>query len=65
MVKQKKWNGQAMSREPKPIISIKEARKFLGEAYDEFTDDEIMGIIYTMTRVVITQLDQLEVPESD
>lgn len=54
-----------MSRETKPIISIKEARKFLGEAYDEFTDDEIMGIIYTMTRVVITQLDQLEVPESD
>lgn len=65
MVKQKHWNGKILSRGTKPIISIKEARKFLGEGHHELTDEEVMGIIYMMTSVVVAQLDQLEVPKND
>ena len=39
------------------IISVKEARKLLGAAYERMVDDEVMGVVCAMSDLSAAVLD--------
>lgn len=63
MAHQNKWNGQILSVSEKPIISVKEARKILGKEYDNVSDDNLMGIIKSLSQIANYYLDSIIVPK--
>lgn len=63
MAHQNKWNGQILSISEKPIISVKEARKILGKEYDNVSDDNLMGIIKSLSKIASYYLDSIRVPK--
>jgi hypothetical protein len=63
MAHQNKWNGQILSISEKPIISVKEARKILGKEYDNVSDDNLMGIIKSLSQIANYYLDSIRVPK--
>lgn len=64
MAHQNKWNGQILSISEKPIISVKEARKILGKEYDNVSDDNLMGIVKSLSQIANYYLDSIRVPKS-
>lgn len=62
---QKTWSGQMMSISEKPIISAGEARKILGKEYRDMTDDNLMGVIISLTKIANYLLDKVKVPKND
>ena len=48
----------------KPIISVKEARKILGYEYRELSDDNLLGVIVSLTKIAQFYLGFLEVPKN-
>lgn len=63
MAHQNKWSGQILSISEKPIISVKEARKILGKEYDNVSDDNLMGIIKSLSKIANYYLDSIRVPK--
>lgn len=63
MAHQNKWSGQILSISEKPIISVKEARKILGKEYSDVSDDNLMGIIKSLTQIANYYLDSIKVPK--
>ncbi|MCA9313190.1 hypothetical protein KDA08_02580 [Candidatus Saccharibacteria bacterium] len=63
MAHQNRWSGQILSISEKPIISVKEARKILGKEYDNVSDDNLMGIIKSLTQIANYYLDVVRVPK--
>lgn len=63
MAHQNRWSGQILSISEKPIISVKEARKILGKEYDNLSDDNLMGIIKSLTQIANYYLDAIRVPK--
>lgn len=63
MAHQNKWNGQILSISEKPIISVKEARKILGKEYINVSDDNLMGIIKSLSQIANYYLDAIQVPK--
>ena len=64
MPRQKSWDGQVLSMSEKPIISVKEARKILGYEYRELSDDNLLGVIVSLTKIAQFYLGFLEVPKN-
>ncbi len=62
---QKTWSGQMLSISEKPIISIGEVRKILGKEYRNMSDDNLMGVIISLTKIANYLLDKVKVPKSD
>lgn len=65
MPRQQTWSGRVLSISNKPIISIKEARKILGKEYKQLTDDNLSGVIMSMTKIAQFYLGLLEVPKNN
>ena len=63
MAHQNKWNGRILSISEKPIISVKEARKILGKEYINVSDDNLMGIIKSLSQIANYYLDAIKVPK--
>ena len=53
-----------MSISEKPIISTKEARKVLGKDYDELSDEHLMGVIVSLSKIADYFLGMVKVPEN-
>jgi hypothetical protein len=64
MPRQQTWSGRVLFTSEKPIISVKEARKILGHEYRELSDDNLMGVIVSLTKIAEFYLGFLEVPKS-
>lgn len=64
MPTQKTWSGQVLSMSEKPIISVKEARKILGKEYEDLSDDNLSGVIMSLTKIAQFYLEFLEVPKN-
>lgn len=64
MPTQKTWSGQVLSMSEKPIISVKEARKILGKEYEDLSDDNLLGVIMSLTKIAQFYLGFLEVPKN-
>jgi hypothetical protein len=64
MAHQNKWSGQILSISEKPIISVKEARKILGKEYNNVSNDNLMGIIKSLTQIAEYYLDSIKVPKT-
>jgi len=64
MPRQQTWSGQVLSASEKPIISVKEARKVLGKEYNDLSDDNLLGVIMSLTKIAQFYLGFLEVPKS-
>lgn len=64
MPQQRTWSGRVLFTSEKPIISVKEARKILGHEYRELSDDNLMGVIVSLTKIAEFYLGFLEVPKS-
>ena len=64
MPRQKTWSGQVLFTSEKPIISVKEARKILGHEYRDLSDDNLMGVIMSLTKIAQFYLGFLEVPKN-
>lgn len=64
MPTQKTWSGQVLSMSEKPIISVKEARKILGKEYKDLSDDNLSGVIISLTKIAQFYLGFLEVPKN-
>lgn len=64
MAHQNKWSGQILSISEKPIINVKEARKILGKEYSNVSDDNLMGIVKSLSQIAYYYLDSIKVPKS-
>lgn len=64
MPRQKSYSGRVLFTSEKPIISVKEARKILGHEYRELSDDNLLGVIVSLTKVAQFYLGFLEVPKN-
>ena len=64
MPRQQTWSGQVLSISEKPIISVKEARKVLGKDYDELSDEHLMGVIVSLSKIANYFLGIVKVPEN-
>jgi len=64
MPRQRTWSGQVLSISEKPIISTKEARKVLGKDYDELSDEHLMGVIVSLSKIADYFLGMVKVPEN-
>jgi len=64
MPRQQTWSGQVLSISEKPIISTKEARKVLGKDYDELSDEHLMGVIVSLSKIADYFLGMVKVPEN-
>lgn len=64
MPRQQTWSGQVLSMSEKPIISVKEARKILGQEYKDLSDDNLLGVIVSLTKIAQFYLGFLEVPKN-
>lgn len=64
MPRQKTWSGQVLFTSEKPIISVKEARKILGKEYSDLSDDNLLGVIMSLTKIAQFYLEFLEVPKN-
>ena len=63
MAHQNKWNGQILSISEKPIISVKEARKILGKEYINVSDDNLTGIIKSLSQIANYYIEVVKVPK--
>ena len=48
----------------KPIITTGEARKILGKEYKELSDEHLMGVIVSLSKIANYFLDRINVPEN-
>jgi hypothetical protein len=62
---QKTWSGQMLSISEKPIISVGEVRKILGKEYRSMSNDNLMGVIISLTKIANYLLDKVKVPKND
>lgn len=63
--RQKTWSGQMLTISEKPIISTGEARKILGKEYEGLSDEHLMGVIVSLTKIASYFLDSIIVPENN
>ena len=63
--RQKTWSGQMLTISEKPIISTGEARKILGKEYEELSDEHLMGVIVSLSKIASYFLDSITVPENN
>ncbi len=61
--RQRTWSGQILSISDKPIISVKEARKILGKSYKRLSNEDIMGVIVSLTKIGDYLIHQSIVPK--
>lgn len=64
MAHQKTWSGQVLSISEKPIINVNEARKVLGKDYEQLTDEHLLGVIISLSKIANYFLDNIKVPEN-
>lgn len=62
--RQKTWSGQMLTISEKPIITTGEARKILGKDYEGLSDEHLMGIIASLSKIAGYFLDKINVPEN-
>lgn len=48
----------------KPIITTGEARKILGKDYEELSDEHLMGVIVSLSKIADYFLTRINVPEN-
>lgn len=48
----------------KPIITTGEARKILGKEYEELSDEHLMGVIVSLSKIADYFLTRIRVPEN-
>jgi len=48
----------------KPIITTGEARKILGKEYEELSDEHLMGVIVSLSKIADYFLTWISVPEN-
>lgn len=48
----------------KPIITTGEARKILGKEYEELSDEYLMGVIVSLSKIAGYFLIRIRVPEN-
>lgn len=48
----------------KPIITTGEARKILGKDYEELSDEHLMGVIVSLSKIADYFLTRISVPEN-
>lgn len=53
-----------LSISEKPIITTGEARKILGKEYKELSDEHLMGVIVSLSKIANYFLDKISVPEN-
>lgn len=62
--RQRTWSGQMLTISEKPIITTGEARKVLGKEYEELSDEHLMGVIVSLSKIANYFLDKINVPEN-
>lgn len=63
--RQKTWSGQMLTISEKPIITTGEARKILGKEYEDLSDEHLMGVIVSLSKIASYFLDSIIVPENN
>ena len=64
MPRQRSYSGRIIFTSEKPIISTKEARKILGNEYKELSEDNLLGVITSLTQIAQFYLGLLKVPNN-
>lgn len=62
--RQKTWSGQMLTIADKPIISVNEARKVLGKEYEELSDEHLMGVMISLSKIANYFLFNIKVPKN-
>ena len=60
--RQRTWSGQILTIADKPIISVGEARKLLGKEYEELSDEHLMGVMVSLSKIANYFLFNIKVP---
>ena len=64
MPRQKLYSGRILFMSEKPIISVKEARKILGHEYKKLSEDDLLGVITSLTQIAKFYLGLSKVPNN-
>ena len=62
--RQKSWSGKMLAISEKPVITAGEARKILGKEYESLTDEYLVGVIVSLSKIAECLIGKMNVPNN-